>query len=334
MEDIKDLEAFEDSQVIASAVDVNQLHEAFKKLNNNLSGIYLFKNLINGKCYVGQSIKLKSRLLSHLGNYLNKRYGNPLYRAFNKYGLENFKVIQLCTIDNNDKEYAHNLLDQLEIYFIQKYNSYSPNGYNQTLGGDGGVTGYKFTQQQLKKHSENGRRVQNDGRNKVYCYDITTDIVTEYSSITNLCEKLNVTISHGNIRNTLIYKRFILGRTLQELSFKKSKIKNYLDFNGNIDSTYWNSNSKFTVEMKNDILNNISESEFLLKYNVCRKTFWNYKKALGLNNGRIYTRRVFLEDFVKAYKTLQDISDCAKYFNETKDYIYRIRKEAQNKGLL
>lgn len=29
--------------------------------------------------------------------------------------------------------------------------------------------------------------------------------------------------------------------------------------------------------MKNDIVNNISESEFLTKYNVCKSTYYHYK---------------------------------------------------------
>lgn len=29
--------------------------------------------------------------------------------------------------------------------------------------------------------------------------------------------------------------------------------------------------------MKNDIVNNISESDFLTKYNVCKSTYYHYK---------------------------------------------------------
>jgi len=53
----------------------------------------------------------------------------PLYKAFNKYGKENFKIEELeeCSIDElNDKE----------IYWIEKLGSFKY-GYNATLGGDG-----------------------------------------------------------------------------------------------------------------------------------------------------------------------------------------------------
>ena len=46
--------------------------------------------------------------------------------------------------------------------YINKYSSYT-NGYNQTLGGDGGILGYKFTEEQLKAHVERGKRISEDG---------------------------------------------------------------------------------------------------------------------------------------------------------------------------
>ena len=51
-------------------------------------GVYLITNTVNSKCYIGQAINLKNRLKSHISNYTNKHYDNPLYRAFNKYGLD------------------------------------------------------------------------------------------------------------------------------------------------------------------------------------------------------------------------------------------------------
>ena len=54
----------------------------------NKGGIYLISNTVNNKHYVGQAIILRKRLLAHLGNFLNKRYDAPLYRALDKYGLD------------------------------------------------------------------------------------------------------------------------------------------------------------------------------------------------------------------------------------------------------
>lgn len=95
-------------------------------------GIYYFKNKINGKYYVGQSVNLGRRYSRH------KRFSNKeqhpssetkLYRAFRKYGFDNFeyKILEECERDE---------LNEREKFYIEKYDSVF-NGYNLTLGGDG-----------------------------------------------------------------------------------------------------------------------------------------------------------------------------------------------------
>lgn len=53
--------------------------------------IYKITNILNGKCYIGQAKNYKQRFAQHK----NYRRGNSepkktLYKAFDKYGLENF----------------------------------------------------------------------------------------------------------------------------------------------------------------------------------------------------------------------------------------------------
>jgi len=50
-----------------------------------------------------------------------------LYKAFNKYGIENFTFEEIEQVDNS-------ILDEREKYWIEYYDSYF-NGYNSTLGG-------------------------------------------------------------------------------------------------------------------------------------------------------------------------------------------------------
>lgn len=92
-------------------------------------GIYKITNLINGHSYIGQSICIEQRWKNHK-HYNKEREDYPLYRAFRKYGIDNFsfEIIEEC---------EPNLLDEKEIYWINFYNTCSNNGYNQTSGGDG-----------------------------------------------------------------------------------------------------------------------------------------------------------------------------------------------------
>lgn len=97
-------------------------------------GIYKIENLINHHCYIGQSVNIIKRLNDHKTTAFNQNshnYDYPIYRAIRKYGIKNFsfEILEECPTEK---------LNEKEIFYIQKYNSFF-NGYNQTLGGDGGV---------------------------------------------------------------------------------------------------------------------------------------------------------------------------------------------------
>jgi group I intron endonuclease len=85
------------------------------------SGIYIIKNVINGKFYLGSSINLSKRKRTHFRDLKNnKHHCIYLQRAYNKYGKENFEFIILF---NCSKEYCL----EFEEYFIKslspKYNT-------------------------------------------------------------------------------------------------------------------------------------------------------------------------------------------------------------------
>lgn len=96
--------------------------------------IYCITNLINGKRYIGKTTEtIEERWKEHCKDSQkdseNKR---PLYDAFNKYGIENFKIEQIEELDNSE-------LNNREIYWIKELNTYGHNGYNATKGGDGKI---------------------------------------------------------------------------------------------------------------------------------------------------------------------------------------------------
>lgn len=96
--------------------------------------IYAFTNLKNNKKYIGQSINDdNSRYNNHMCAVKyehNSEYNSPLHRAIRKYGLDNFHY-EILVKDINNIE----ILNELEIYYIQKFNSLVPNGYNIETGG-------------------------------------------------------------------------------------------------------------------------------------------------------------------------------------------------------
>lgn len=107
-------------------------------------GIYKIENLINHKVYIGQSKDIERRWKDHRTRiYREENDSLPLYRAFRKYGIENFSfnVIELCKIEE---------LDIKEKEYIKKYDSFVPNGYNLTLGGQHS-TPQKITPAQAKE---------------------------------------------------------------------------------------------------------------------------------------------------------------------------------------
>lgn len=91
--------------------------------------IYKIENNINHKIYIGQTVKFyEERFKQHKVNYTKEYFSQiVLYKAFNKYGIENFTFSVIEEVDNK-------LLDEREKYWISYYNSYY-DGYNSTLGG-------------------------------------------------------------------------------------------------------------------------------------------------------------------------------------------------------
>ena len=91
--------------------------------------IYKITNKINGKLYIGKTeIPIEKRFREHqLDSKRVRCKDRPLYRAFSKYGIENFKIEEIEKTDTPSER---------ERFWIHTYKTYS-NGYNATLGGEG-----------------------------------------------------------------------------------------------------------------------------------------------------------------------------------------------------
>jgi group I intron endonuclease len=88
-------------------------------------GIYMIKNIVNNKVYIGSSKSIRKRLKGHIakfhfGNHSNKH----LISSINKYGPDAFWVIVLEFCSENE-------LQEREQFYIDYYKSYDRSiGYN------------------------------------------------------------------------------------------------------------------------------------------------------------------------------------------------------------
>lgn len=105
--------------------------------------VYLVTNKINGKQYVGRTVKrLEQRWAGHCCA-ANKGSTLPLHNAIRKYGRNAFSL-EVVAITRDAVE-----LSQLEIQWIERTRS-AIEGYNLTTGGEGAI-GYKHTPEALAK---------------------------------------------------------------------------------------------------------------------------------------------------------------------------------------
>lgn len=88
--------------------------------------IYLTKNILNDKCYIGKDVKNNP-------NYLGS--GKALKNAIRKHGRENFQKYIITSASTKEE------LSKLEKYYIKYFNAVkSDMYYNITEGGEGGKT--------------------------------------------------------------------------------------------------------------------------------------------------------------------------------------------------
>ena len=180
--------------------------------------IYQITNNINGKIYVGKTVKnnIQERWKEHLKDYKKPRCEKrPLYDAMNKYGSENFSIKELeeCSLEElNDKE----------IYWIEKLGSFKY-GYNATIGGDG------------KQYID---------------YDLVCETYKNLQCIVDTAKQLN--ISEDSVSKILkLYKINIIPNSKIAQNMY-GKIVNMYDLNDNYLRTFPSTNeaAKFMVENK------------------------------------------------------------------------------------
>lgn len=130
--------------------------------------IYIIKNIITDKVYIGQTINtIEYRYKQHLRLALGDKAKSKLYVIMRELGIENFYVEQL--IECNDSE-----LNKYEQYYVEQYDSLN-NGYN---------TVYPC--------SSNGKRPAHDYEDKVI------DLYLSGKSFASIAKSVNISTQHAN----------------------------------------------------------------------------------------------------------------------------------------
>ncbi len=96
-------------------------------------GIYMYRNKINGKVYIGQTVNVYLRRRQHenpTGQDRTHQFDSDFHRDLREYGIENFEFSLL-------EECLPQELNEREVYWINKYKS-TEIGYNVKKGGSGG----------------------------------------------------------------------------------------------------------------------------------------------------------------------------------------------------
>lgn len=252
------------------------IQKAEEETITKLPGIYYFRNKINNKYYIGQAINIRKRFLSHILQIKKENNKYPIYRAILKYGINNFEYAIIGVFRTwESQNILKKKLDFLEKKYIKEYNSYGTTGYNQTLGGDGGVLGYKMTEEQKKHIAENSRKIANDGRNNIYIYDLIDKKEYLFSSFQTAADYFNIerTALHAAFRrNGTCHKRYVAKR-------KKEELYEFID-NYKITNHFTQKYSLEEYISLKEKYSNLSVIELAKTLNVCKKTIYNYEHML------------------------------------------------------
>lgn len=158
-------------------------------------GIYKITNKLNGKSYIGQSIHCGKRLDEHCKG---KQYIDNIIK---EEGVENFNFEILKTIPDKKDELCY-----WEDYYIIKYNTYFPNGYN--------------------KRWNCNKNIRNNIKKEVFL-DNSFEKIKKKESFLDLCLKYSEKIAH--LYDYCVGILYTYGNKLEEITISLSELSNYIE---------------------------------------------------------------------------------------------------------
>lgn len=124
---------------------------------------YRYMNLINGKSYVGATIRELERRRSW-ANWSNAYSGSKIANARKSSKREDWKYEVLERSYSKEPVKLEKMVEEREAYYIALYDS-CENGYNSNRGGDG-MSGMSQTEESREQISINHRRYQSEEAKK------------------------------------------------------------------------------------------------------------------------------------------------------------------------
>lgn len=121
--------------------------------------VYVIRNLINGKVYVGQTKNFAQRKAGHIYS-AKSAIDRPLQRSMRKHGIENFsfEIIEECV----DVQ-----INEREQFWVAHFDSFNPEkGYNLTSGGDAPLFVSDETRKKMSE-SQTGHIVSDETKKKI-----------------------------------------------------------------------------------------------------------------------------------------------------------------------
>jgi len=268
--------------------------------------IYIIKNDINDKVYIGQSLNTKERFKSHC----KRNFDNFLIDiAIQKYGKEHFwyEIIESQIENYNDRE----------KYWIEFYNSKAPNGYNILDGGKEPPIFYGDDHPSTKISDKDVKSLKDDLKN-------TNVSLKELSNKYKISKRQILRINQGLSRSELNEEYPIRKNPNINGKLTEEDVDNIIEllkytyrFNGDIAKEFGvNSNA----------INKINKGESHYRENI-QYPIRNWKSS-GII---LFTYEQVTEIIDLLKNTKQSISSIAKQYNVRPDNIYLINNGKSKK---
>jgi len=164
-------------------------------------GIYIIKNIINNKFYIGSAVNVRKRFYTHKRLLRkNKHFNNHLQSSYNKYGLNNFifEIIEITKKEN---------LIKREQYWIDTLEANNKNiGYNKRIiaSSNLGIKASNETKEKLrishlgnKRSPEAHAKIIASQHKRVCQFNMDGNYIQTFNSLKEAAKSININYASG-----------------------------------------------------------------------------------------------------------------------------------------